>query len=322
MDTLASMRVFAKVVELENFAEAARRLQMSAAMVTRHIQFLERRIGIRLVNRTTRQFSLTEAGALYHASCIDLLGDIVEAEGRIAELSRTPRGRLRLATSAHFGVTEAWPIARDFMQAYPEIQVDLIINNRHVDLIEEDVDVAIRLTLGQPDPALVTRRLAMSHIIACAAPSYLQRAPPLETPDDLPVHACLNYSDGPARSDWEFSRYGQKKVVMVSSRLHSNDVQVLRDAALDGQGIVRQPSYIVWPYLADGRLQRVLADWQFGELAVSLVYPARKFLPAKTRIFVDFVTDRFVDAAERDIWLDRATGGTMPPPAPRRRARS
>lgn len=312
MDTLTSMRVFAKVAELQNFADAARRLDMSPAMVTRHIQFLEQRIGVRLVNRTTRQLSLTEAGALYLESCINLLGDISNTEERISDLGRSPSGRLRISAAPIFGLSEIWPVARDFMREYPEVGVDIVLSNRVVDLIEEDIDVAIRMTGSAVESSLISRRIATSQMLACAAPAYLEKFGTPRSPDELTGHNCLVYiNNGVARTTWDFTRGNEMVSVPVGSRMQSNDVRVLTAAALEGEGVVRQPSFNVWSHLANGSLVRILPDWSIGEMAVSIVFPSRRFLPAKTRKFIDCVAALYPPPAHRDIWLERITASAQ-----------
>lgn len=306
MDTLTSMRVFAKVVELQNFADAARRLKLSPAMVTRHIQFLEQRIGVRLLNRTTRQFSLTEAGMLYYERCVNLVTNILEAEGRIAELGSAPRGRLRVTASPNFGTVVLWPIVDQFITRHSDISVDLVLTNRAVNLVEEEIDVALRISPRSLDASLVMRRIATSKVIACAAPSYVRRAGLPVAPSDLANHACLVVNEGAGNHDWVFRRDGEVHAIVPPARVASNDKRLLCRAAVDGAGIVVLPSFIVGEPLADGRLVLVLPDWSIDDLAISVVFPSRKFMPAKTRLFIDYLADCFAGMAQTDIWLPAA----------------
>ena len=269
MDTLLSMRVFTKVVEAENFTEAARRLKLSPPMVTRHIQSLEQRIGARLINRTTHKFSLTEAGAVYHERCVRLLSDIGEAEEAVGSLGRLPQGRLRLSAPMDFGRVELWPIAREFMRRYPNIHVELLLTNRVVDLIEEEIDLAIRMAKGPLDGSLIARKLATSRQVVCASPDYLRRHGMPQTPDDLLAHKCLIYGTAGRHDGWEFSRNGKSHRVKVPGCLQSNQLRLLCQAAIDGAGIVMQPTFAVWEHLAAGRLKSVLDGWGSGGLGVS-----------------------------------------------------
>jgi DNA-binding transcriptional LysR family regulator len=307
------MRVFSKVVETENFAEAARRLKLSPPMVTRHIQSLERRLGTRLINRTTHQFSLTEAGANYHARCARLLADIEEAEEAVGSMSQLPRGRLRVTAPLDFGRVELWPIIREFMRRYPEIHIDLVLTNRVVDLIEEEVDLAIRMAEGALDGPFIVRKLATSRHVVCASPAYLRRHGVPQTPDDLLAHKCLIYGTAGRHEGWEFSRQGRSQRIKVVGCLQSNQVGLLCQAAVEGTGIVMQPTLSVWEHLATGRLRTLLDDWSAGGLGVFIAFQSRRFLPVKTRLFIDFVVGIFRNDPDRDVWIERAQARSLPP---------
>lgn len=310
MDTFFSMKVFTKVAEAGNFAEAARRLKLSAPMVTRHIRSLEQRIGTRLINRTTHRFSLTEAGYIYNERCIRLLADIAEAESATSAISQLPRGRLRLSATPSFGTSELWPIARDFAQKYPDITVDLALTDRLVDLIEEEFDLAIRMAVKSLDPSLVVRRLATSRCVACASPEYLRARRSPKMPDDLMHHRCLAHGSGNERHKWTFKRGGKTQIVTFEPAMQSTHMSLLRQAAIDGGGIVIQPTFNVWQDVSAGRLAIILDDWDAGQLGVFVVFPNRKFLPVKTRLFIDFLVGAFRNDPHHDIWLERVRSGT------------
>jgi DNA-binding transcriptional LysR family regulator len=313
------MRVFIKVVEAENFTEAARRLELSPPMVTRHIQNLERRLGARLINRTTHQFSLTEAGTSYHDRCIRLLADVEAAEEAVGSMSRLPRGRLRLTAPMDFGRVELWPTVREFMRRYPDIHIDLILTNRVVNLIEDEIDLAIRMAEGPLDGSLIARKLATSRQVICASPAYLRRHGVPQTPSDLLGHRCLVYGTTGRHAGWELSRDGTSQTIKVPSHLQSNQVRLLCQAAVEGVGIVMQPTFSVWEDLAAGRLRTVLNDWSGGRLSLFVVFPSRTFLPVKTRLFIDFVAGIFRNDPDRDPWIDQAR---TPRPGRRRRTDS
>ncbi len=307
LDTLLSMRVFAKVVEAGSFTEAARRLNLSPPMVTRHVQSLEQRIGALLINRTTHRFSLTEAGAMYHERCVRLLSEMEDAEEEVAALGRLPRGRLRLTAPPDFGRVELWPIVRDFMLRYPDIKVDLVLTNRVVDLVEEEIDLAVRMSDGALDGSLIARKLAVSRRLLCAAPGYLGRAGELRTPDDLLQHECLLFSGAGGRHEgWILDRAGESRRLRVTGGLQASQLSLLAQAAVEGRGIAMQPTFAIWRHLADGRLRAVLEEWSGGSLGVFVVFPSRRFLPAKTRVFIDVLTGVFRNDPDRDVWLDRA----------------
>jgi DNA-binding transcriptional LysR family regulator len=306
MDTLLSMRVFAKVVETENFTEAARRLKLSPPMVTRHIQSLERRVGARLINRTTHQFSLTEAGAIYHERCVRLLSDIEVAEDAVGSLGRLPQGRLRLSAPMDFGYVELWPVVREFMRRHPQVHVDLTLTNRMVDLIEEEIDLAIRVSERPLDGALIARKLATSRQVVCASPAYLRQHGTPRTPQELMAHKCLIYGTAVRHEGWAFSRNGKSHRIKVAGCLQSNLLRLLCQAAVEGTGIMMQPTFSIWEHLAEGRLTTLLDDWSAGGLGVYIVFPSRSFLPAKTRSFIDFLAGHFRNDPDDDVWLRRA----------------
>jgi len=305
MDTLTSMRAFARVAEYKNFTRAAKRLKLSPAMVTKHIQYLEQRIGTRLVNRSTRQLSLTEAGAAYYERCVQLIADIEETETAVGSLGVLPRGHLRISAPMYFGPAFIRPIVQDFMRKYPDISVDFLISNRNVDLIEEGRDLAVRVSAHGLPPSLIARRLATSRLMVCASPKYLKEAGIPRVPADLAGHRCLapnlfRWNDG-----WTFRRGGQTETFKVLPCLQSNNNELLSDAAADGAGISIHPSFNVWRHLITGRLVTVLDDWSAGDAGIFVVYPSRKFLPTKTRLLIDFIAAAFPDGPDHDLWLER-----------------
>lgn len=306
MDTFQSMRVFAKVAEAESFAEAARQFRMSPPMVSRHIRNLEERIGARLINRTTHHVSLTEAGALYHERCVRLLSDLEEAEDIAGTLNRLPHGRLRVSAPVDFGRLELWPIMRDFMRRYPDIQINMALTNRQVDLVEEGIDLAIRISRGPLDGSLVARKLATSQLVVCASPDYWRRCGMPKAPEDLSGHKCLLYGSQPWHAGWEFRRESEKRYIEVAGFLQTDQLSLLSQAAVEGEGVVMQPSYCVWRELCSGKLQRALADWDAGGVGIYVVFPSRRLLAAKTRLFIDRLASAFRNDPDRDVWVRRA----------------
>jgi DNA-binding transcriptional LysR family regulator len=306
MDTLVSMRAFARVAETKNFAHAARRLRLSPAMVTKHIQNLERRLGTRLINRSTRRLSLTEAGAVYYDRCLQLLSDLEEAEAAAGSLGALPRGLLRISAPMYFGTTELRPILQSFMQKYRDISIDLLITNRNIELIEEGCDLAVRIAGAELDPSLIARKLATARFLVCAAPSYLKRAGVPQKPEDLHAHCCLGFNVLRWRDGWTFTRNGDARTVKVPLCLQCNNNEVLAEAAADGVGVSVQPTFNVWRHLASGRLVTLLTEWSVGDVGIFVVYPSRKHLPAKTRLFIDFLTAQFPKGPQHDVWLERS----------------
>lgn len=322
MDTLLCIRSFVRVAESGSFAKAARRLGISPSLVTKHVQALERRIGTRLINRNTRRTHLTEAGVLYCKHCQAMLGELEEIEAEAAGLGRLPRGRLRLTAAYDFGSGELEPAILEFMRKYPDIAIEFEMTSRFVDVIQEEFDLAVRIS-GQPlDGTLVGRRLATSRLVVCAAPAYLDRHGRPKDPDDLQRHAALVYTGVAWRAEWPFARGGELRKVRVLARLQSNNNQMLCRAAICGVGVTIQPTFNIWRELRSGELETVLDDWHIGELGVYVVFPHRQLLPAKVRVFIDFLAERLRGGGDRDVWIDRAMQSPRVPGTPSSRRAS
>jgi DNA-binding transcriptional LysR family regulator len=324
MDTLVSMEIFAKVAEARSFADAARQLRMSPSMVTKHVQALEGRVGARLINRNSRQNHLTEAGALYWQHCRTLLSHLKQIEDEAGALGQLPRGRLRLTAASDFGAMELEPAVLEFMTRYPDINVDLELTSRFVDLIKEEFDLAIRIAEQPLDGnTLVARRIATSRLVLCAAPDYLRRHGRPAEPAELAEHLGLVYAGTTWGNEWPFVRAGEARTVRVTARLQTNNNRLLCEAACKGMGIVIQPTFNVWDRLRSGELELLLDQWHVGQLGIHVVFPHRQFLPAKVRVFIDFLAERFRGGTSQDLWLDRvneAAGRRHVAPARRREA--
>ncbi len=293
MDTLQSMRVFATVVEAGSFAAAAERLSLSRTMVTKYVRYLEDRLGVRLLHRTTRRLSLTEVGASYYGHCLAALEGVAEADQAAMRLTAVPRGTLRVNAALSFGVRHLAPALGDYLAAFPEVRVDLTLNDRLVDLVEEGYDVAMRIgTLVES--RLIARRLAPVRLVVCAAPAYFAKHGFPQCPEDLATHHCLGYSYWASEGRWRFPGVaGEERAVTVSGRLRANNGDVLRAAALSGLGIILQPTFLVGEDLKAGRLTAVLQDYPLSPLSLYAVYSSRQHVPAKLRSFIDFVAERF-----------------------------
>jgi DNA-binding transcriptional LysR family regulator len=283
MDRLASMQVFVQVVDSGSFAAAAKRLDASAATVTHHVQALEDHLGVQLLNRTTRRLNLTEVGRTYYEHSTRILEQIEQAEHCASTLQTTPRGLLRINTTDTFARVLA-PLLAEFSQAYPEMAFDILI-----DLIETGFDLAVRAG-PLPDSSLISRRLGVGRMTLCAAPAYLGRRGTPQRPEDLAGHNCLIF---PAReSPWRFTGPGGEIAVEVSGNLRSNAWSSIRGAALAGQGIALLPIVLVAEDVHQGRLMRLLPDYDNGEIVVQAVYPASRHLSVKVRSFLDFLIKR------------------------------
>ncbi|MBI2319285.1 MAG: LysR family transcriptional regulator [Betaproteobacteria bacterium] len=286
------MRVFSAVVDAGSFAGAADKLELSRGMATRYVAQLETHLGARLLNRTTRKLSLTEAGSDYYQRATQVLGMVEEAETAVAQEASVPRGTLRVTSSVAFGIRHlGWAIP-EYLQRYPGVQVDVTLNDRVVDLVEEGFDVAIRCA-RRIDPGLIARKLTRARIVACASPGYLKKHGTPRSPEELAGHNCLSYAYWSLQNEWHFRRKGAERTVRVSGNLRGNNGDILVNAAIEGLGVILHPMFLVYEALRQKKLERILSDWEVDDLGVFAVYPNRKFLPPKVRSFIDFLADRF-----------------------------
>ncbi|VFR16286.1 Transcriptional regulator, LysR family [plant metagenome] len=285
VDTHAAMQTFAKVVELGSFAAAAERLDLARSAVTRQIAFLEQKYGVRLLNRTTRKLSLTDAGRAFQERIQPILAEMSELELTLQEKGQRPSGLLRVSAPFTFGILHLGPAISAYMEQYPDVAIDLELSDRTVDLVEEGFDLALRL--GTPaDSSLVARPLSEQRMRLCAAPAYLARHGTPRHPDDLRQHECLNYHYASQGRDWQFEKDGQVHSVRVDGKLRANNGDVLRAAAVAGRGVILQPGFIVDADIEAGRLVPLLADYGTRGVRVQAVYPHRRFLSPKVRTFV------------------------------------
>ena len=294
MDRVTSMTVFTTIVVAGSFTAAAHRLNISPAVVTTHVRALEERLSARLLNRTTRKISLTEAGKAYYDQCAHILAEIDEAERSVADLHAKPQGRLKLNAANVLAQTMA-PLIGSFTAAYPDITVELITTDGMVDLLAEGIDVAVRFN-QVPDSSLIARRLGAFRIILCAAPSYIEEHGTPGTPGDLAHHHCIAYMhrgfDRLTR-EWTLNGPEGEVTVPISGRLHTNSLETLVTATLEGRGIAMALSGAVDGAIRAGRLVRVLPEYHAGEFPIIALYPHRQHLPAKVRCFVDFAAQHF-----------------------------
>lgn len=289
MDRFEAMQVFCKVIEVGSFAGAAERLDLSTSAVSRQIAQLENLLNARLLNRTTRRLSLTENGRAYYERCQQLLADLAETEEMVSTHTANPRGTLRLTAPISFGATHLAPALGEFARGYPDMQFDIVLADRLVDLVEEGIDLAIRIgTLGSQN--LVARRIGSTRSLLCASPDYIARRGAPSTPEDLASHDCLIYAYAADPYLWRFERPGEaERLVRVQGSIHANNGTVLGEMAAAGLGITRAPDFILGPLVKEGRLQPLLPDWPAIALPISAVYPSRKHLSAKVRSFVEFL---------------------------------
>jgi DNA-binding transcriptional LysR family regulator len=280
--------MYVAVVDGGSFAAAADKLEISRAMVSKQIQKLEEHLGTRLMNRTTRRLSLTETGRAFYERSTQIMADVAEAEQIAGQMTRMPQGVLRVTIPLSYGQHRLGAIIGDYTQAYPQVQLDISLSDRKVDLVDEGFDLAIRIG-AMPQSDLIARKLGGVRSIVCAAPAYLARHGAPQTPADLAQHACLGYTLTGTGADWRLEGPAGLAIVPISGPIRADNGDIIRLAALGGAGIVFQPHFIVGDDIAAGRLVRVLPQWQSAELGVYAVYPSRKHLSAKVRTFVDFL---------------------------------
>ena len=293
MENLADIAVFVRVVERGSFTLAADDLRLSRAVVSKYISRLEERLGARLLHRTTRRLSLTEAGAALFETSRGALERIDEAEAAVARFQSAPRGRLRVSAPMSFGILHLGPALAEFSRAYPAVTLDMRLDDRFVNLVEEGFDVAVRIG-ALADSTLVARKLATTRTLACASPGYLAEHGEPESPEDLASHDCLLYSYLSTANVWRFTaRDGREIPVAVSGSYRINNGIVLAEAAVAGHGILIAPSFYLGPRLRDGRLRRILQAYRLPELGIHAVYPQTTHVPPKVRAFVDFLVKRF-----------------------------
>jgi DNA-binding transcriptional LysR family regulator len=304
MDRLAAMKVFAEVARRGSFTAAAEHLEMSRVMVTRHVAALEAWLETRLLQRSTRRISLTEAGEVFltqSRQMLELSADMLERSG---ERDRAPRGQLRVTTSMSFGMAHLAAAVAEYLALYPAVSVDLLMVDRAVNLIEDRVDLAVRIS-GELDPNLVARRIAPCRSVVCAAPAYLASRGTPRRPADLAEHNCLTYSHF-GKSEWRFRAGGEETSVSVGGNLSANEATVLTQAARVGAGIALQPTYLAGPLIRSGELVHLLPDWQPPNLTIWGVYLSRQHVPATLRTLLDFLAQRFHGQPHWDLGIGAA----------------
>ncbi|HBT43140.1 MAG TPA: LysR family transcriptional regulator, partial [Rhodospirillaceae bacterium] len=272
MDHLTGMAVFAKVVETGTFTGAAQAMGLSKGAVSKQIAKLEDRLGARLLNRTTRRSSLTEVGAAFYERCRRIVAEAEEAELAVTRLHAEPRGTLRVNLPMSFGMIHMADALPDFMAAYPEISLDVTLDDRVVNVVDEGYDVVIRIT-DLPDSSLIARRIAPFRIATCASSAYWDAHGRPKHPDDLRNHACLLYSYLSNLNEWRYRGPDGPFAVRVDGPMRGNNGDLLRAAAVAGLGVVRSPTFIVGCHLVEGRLEQVLAEYEDDDRGIYAVYP-------------------------------------------------
>jgi len=296
MDRFEEMRTFAGVVEAGSFSVAAERLRLAKSAVSRRVAELEARLGTQLLNRTTRRLSLTESGRQFYERTSRLLAELEEVEQMVGHGQAALRGRLRMTAPLSFGVLHLAPLLSAFLAEHTEMALDLDLNDRRVNLVEEGFDLAVRIG-DLPDSTLVTRRLAPIRMVLCASPAYLERHGEPQCPEELAGHQGLLYANLPDPRNWPYAdAAGRPLNLRVPVRMRSNNGDVLLQAAVDGVGIGAMPTFIVWRELASGRLCRLLPAYPLPTTAAYAVYPSRRHVPQRVRALTEFLAEQLGNA--------------------------
>jgi DNA-binding transcriptional LysR family regulator len=291
MDRLDAMRLFVRVAELGSFAAVAQQLDLARSVVTRQIAGLEAHLGVKLMARSTRRLSLTSAGTAYLEKCRVILNLVEAAETDVAEERLAPRGSIRMSLPLSFGLKRLAPLLLDFSRRYPEVGLDMDYTDRRVKLIEEGLDLSIRIT-RKLEGGDVARRIGSSRLQVVASPDYLARHGRPQHPSELIHHECLGYTSGGQTQGWQFIVDGRPEIFPVRSRIQANNGDILSEAAAQGLGITLQPDFILDGYLAAGRVERVLAGFPVAELGIYALLPSNRHVPHRVRVLMDFLAER------------------------------
>ncbi|MEM9254767.1 MAG: LysR family transcriptional regulator [Pseudomonadota bacterium] len=301
MDTFSSLRAFVKVVECGNFAAAGRAMGLSRGVVNKQVVALEQALGAQLLTRSTRQVNPTETGQAFYERCVDILAELEQAISAVTELQEKPYGRLRVNAPMSFGTLHLSPLVAEYMTLYPDVHVELVLNDRFVDPIEEGFDVTLRI--GEPKAAtsLISQEVVNTRRILCASPGYLERHGEPTHPAELRSHACLHYGYLDSGSRWRLKNAGEEQSYAINCIMWSNNGQVLRDAVVKDRGIALLPTFIIGQELQTGQLRSVLQEFPPPPISLSLLYPRHRYLSTKVRFFVDLITEKFSGRPHWDL---------------------
>ena len=292
MDKLDAMRAFAKVVANNSYAEAGRQLGMTRSTVSKAVIELEHILGVRLLDRTTRKVRATEAGLAYYERCLGILAEVEETEAQVSRLHDEPRGTLKLNAPMSFGALHMGSAIASFMAKYPDVKVELTLNDRFIDPLEEGFDITIRIAVLE-DSSLIARKLAPARRVLAASPDYIAQYGAPTGIEDLRRHRCLNYGHRTMLQKWHLNQDSEEIVAPINSVLCANNGDVLREAALNDQGITKLPTFLIGPDLKAGRLKTVLSEYPPTELGIYALYAPNRYLAAKSRLLIDHLVQEF-----------------------------
>lgn len=312
MDRWTEIELFVQVAETGSLSRAAEALELSNAAASRHLSALEDRLGARLVERNTRRLYLTDTGQEFFSRAKTILADLKDAEATVNAAALNPTGVLRITASLSFAMHHVAPLLKEYTRRYPNVTVHVEAANRYFDIIDNNIDVAIRTREFEPDSNVTIRRLGETRRILAASPRYFAQHGFPKSLEDLQQHKLLIYTYANNPNELRFTRLGEGGALAAPATtlnfkglLESNDGQVLRAAALDGMGILVQPTYILYEDIVAGRLVPVLDEWDLPRLTINLAYPSRKHLSAKVRTFIDFIAEHFAKHDYERKWTGR-----------------
>ncbi len=291
MQDLNEIAIFARVVKEESFTKAARALGLPKSTVSERVSRLEERLGVRLLERTTRHVRPTAAGAAYYERAARVVAEIEEANAAVTDIHRSPKGLLRIGSPLLFGHAFLGDFVSEFLVAHPEVEVELIVADRRFDVVEEGLDLAVHV-IGPIEASLIARKIGSAERMCVASPAYLAEREPPKAPKDLLKHSCL-VSSNDRRATWVFSKEGRSESIVIQGRYSVNSVQLALNAALRGAGVAVLPAFFCAEALRAGHLSPVLEGWSLGRSEIHVVYPGSRHLSARVRLFVDALIDRF-----------------------------
>lgn len=292
MDTLTAMKVFCSVVENDSLAGASRALNVSPSVVSKQLSGLEDRLGVRLLNRTTRRVSLTDVGSAYYERCKRILADVDEAETAVSTAHSAPRGLLKVTAPTTFAHRHVAPHLPGFLDRYPEVEVQLMVNDRVVDLVDEGIDVAIRIAQLK-DSSLIARKLAVNHRMLVASPDYIAKWGMPARPEELANHAIITYAPGNPINDWHFFIDGAEQIYRARGNIAMNNGDSVLQTVLAGGGLAMLAAFMAGEYVKNGKLVTLLEDYVREDVPIYAVYPSGRHLSPKVRAFVDFLVELY-----------------------------
>jgi len=295
MSRIDPLQTFVAVVRARNFSTAAESLGVTPSAVSKQISGLEERLGVRLLNRTTRSVSPTEAGQMFYQHCENILDSITEAEKLVTDFDDTPKGRLRITAMSNFGRRELARVFNDFSNQYPDVSFDLHISDRPLDIVKEGYDFALRIG-SLEDSRLIAKPVAEQRIVICAAPEYLEKWGTPETLEDMLKHRILVVANAEyARLNWlrQFEKENNFSLANIERKLTVNDIDLIYEACLAGMGITALPTYIAEKHLKNGQLVRLFSQMEIPVRTIKVVFPQNRYLANKSRAFLDFITEYF-----------------------------